>query len=60
MNESTYDLGIEEVDALRFIEKKVGRLPLGSTLVGAVLSEFSMKPSKLLDAINNMSYVELS
>ncbi|ONK67167.1 uncharacterized protein A4U43_C06F16730 [Asparagus officinalis] len=60
MNRSTVDLGIEDVDALRILEEKVGRLPFGLELVGAVLSEFAMKPSKLVDAINSMSYKEVT
>lgn len=59
MNGSTGDLGTEEVDALRLLEEMVGRLPLGLALVGAVLSEHPMKPSKLLDVIKSMPYREL-
>ncbi|ONK79482.1 uncharacterized protein A4U43_C01F6810 [Asparagus officinalis] len=60
MNRSTIDLGIKDVDALRILEEKVGRLSFGLELVGAVLSEFAMKPSKLVDAINSMSYKEVT
>ncbi|XP_020250044.1 uncharacterized protein LOC109827445 [Asparagus officinalis] len=60
MNRSTVDLGTEDANALRILEEKVGRLPFGLELVGAVLSEFAMKPSKLIDAINSMPYKEVT
>lgn len=60
MSGSIGDICTEEVDALRLLEEMVGRLPLGLALVGSVLSEFPMKPSKLLDAINSMPYRELT
>lgn len=46
---------IAEIDALRAIEEKVGRLTLGLSIVGAILSELPINPSRLLDIINRMS-----
>lgn len=48
------DLPIAEVDALRVIEEKLGRLTLGLAIVGAILSELPINPSRLLDTINRM------
>lgn len=60
MKGRTSEVSLEETDALRVIEEKVGRLPLGLALVGAVLSEFSVNAPKLLDAINVMPYKKLT
>ncbi|XP_022845490.1 uncharacterized protein LOC111368475 [Olea europaea var. sylvestris] len=49
------DLSITEIDALRSIEDKLGRLTLGLAIVGAILSELPINPSRLLDAINRIS-----
>ncbi|KAL2252256.1 uncharacterized protein LOC105158016 [Sesamum indicum] len=54
MQGSVKDLSITEIDALRAIEEKLGRLPLGLAIVGAILSELPINPSRLLDTINRM------
>lgn len=45
---------VSEIDALRTIEEKLGRLTLGLAIVGAVLTELPITPSRLLDTINRM------
>ncbi|KAL2516752.1 Disease resistance protein (TIR-NBS class) [Abeliophyllum distichum] len=45
---------LPEIDALRVIEEKLGRLTLGLAIVGAVLSELPINPSRLLDTINRI------
>ncbi|KAI3823621.1 hypothetical protein L1987_05061 [Smallanthus sonchifolius] len=47
-------VSVSETDALRMIEEKLGRLTLGLAIVGAVLSELPITPSRLLDTINRM------
>ncbi|KAK9079643.1 hypothetical protein SSX86_001316 [Deinandra increscens subsp. villosa] len=47
-------VSVSEIDALRAIEEKLGRLTLGLAIVGAVLSELPITPSRLLDTINRM------
>lgn len=56
-NNSDYPL--EEIDALRVIEEKLGRLTLGLAIIGAILNELPINPSKLLDTINRMPLREL-
>ncbi|XP_073051141.1 LOW QUALITY PROTEIN: uncharacterized protein [Primulina eburnea] len=51
---SIKDLSITEIDALRAIEEKLGRLTLGLAIVGVILSELPINPSRLLDTINRM------
>lgn len=46
------DYPVTEIDALRVIEEKLGRLTLGLGIVGAILSELPITPSRLLDTIN--------
>ncbi|PKA66424.1 hypothetical protein AXF42_Ash007122 [Apostasia shenzhenica] len=48
------DYPVSEIDAMRIIEEKLGRLTLGLGIVGAILSEIPVTPSRLLDAINRM------
>lgn len=48
------DYPVAEIDALRDIEEKLGRLTLGLGIVGAILSELPITPSRLLDTINRM------
>ncbi|XP_042039238.1 uncharacterized protein LOC121784992 [Salvia splendens] len=48
------DQSVSEIDALRVIEEKLGRLTLGLAIVGAILSELPITPSRLLDTINRM------
>ncbi|KAK4746037.1 hypothetical protein SAY87_012349 [Trapa incisa] len=45
---------IAEIDALRMIEEKLGRLTLGLAIVGSILSELPINPSRLLDTIDRM------
>ncbi|XP_073220609.1 uncharacterized protein [Cicer arietinum] len=54
------DYPIEEIDALRVIEEKVGRLTLGLAIVGAILTELPITPSRLLDTINRMPLKDMS
>lgn len=44
-----------EIDALKVIEEKLGRLTLGLGIVGAILSELPITPSRLLDTLNRPS-----
>lgn len=60
MQGSVKDYPITEVDALRVIEEKVGRLTMGLAVVGAILSELPINPSRLLDTINRMPLRDLS
>lgn len=60
MQGSDKDYSIAEIDALRVIEEKVGRLILGLAIVGAILSELPINPSRLLDTINRMPLREMS
>ncbi|KAL2543652.1 Disease resistance protein (TIR-NBS class) [Forsythia ovata] len=55
MQGSAKDLSIAEIDALLVIEEKLGRLTLGLAIVGAILSELPINPSRLLDTINRIS-----
>ncbi|CAI0414557.1 unnamed protein product [Linum tenue] len=48
------EYSIPEVDALRAMEEKVGRLTLGLSIIGSILSELPINPSRLLDTINRM------
>ncbi|XP_027361109.1 uncharacterized protein LOC113869140 [Abrus precatorius] len=54
------DYPVAEIDALRIIEEKVGRLTLGLAIVSAILSELPITPSRLLDTINRMPLKEIS
>ncbi|KAL2987340.1 hypothetical protein AAZX31_11G022500 [Glycine max] len=54
------DYPVAEVDALRIIEEKVGRLTLGLAIISAILSELPITPSRLLDTINRMPLKEMS
>ncbi|GKV23143.1 hypothetical protein SLEP1_g32910 [Rubroshorea leprosula] len=60
MQAGVKDYPIAEVDALRVIEEKVGRLTLGLTIVGAILSELPINPSRLLDTVNRMPLRDMS
>ncbi|KAF8077334.1 hypothetical protein N665_1046s0022 [Sinapis alba] len=51
---------VPEMDALRVIEEKLGRLTLGLAVVGAILSELPINPTRLLDTINRMPLREMS
>ncbi|XP_058073614.1 uncharacterized protein LOC131222522 [Magnolia sinica] len=59
MRGSLEDLTMEEVEALKAIEEKLGRITLGLALVGAILSELPVSPTKLLNAINRIPYRDL-
>ncbi|PSR91486.1 Disease resistance protein [Actinidia chinensis var. chinensis] len=54
MQGSNKDYPIAEIDSLRVIEEKLGRKTLGIAIVGAILSELPINPSRLLDTINRM------
>lgn len=54
------DYPVAEVDALRTIEEKVGRLTLGLAMISGILSEIPITPSRLLDTINRMSLKDMS
>ncbi|KAK7251345.1 hypothetical protein RIF29_34450 [Crotalaria pallida] len=54
------DYPVAEVDALRIIEEKVGRLTLGLAIVGGILSELPITPSRLLDTIKRMPLKNMS
>ncbi|KAE8666357.1 hypothetical protein F3Y22_tig00112501pilonHSYRG00077 [Hibiscus syriacus] len=60
MQGSIKDYPIAEIDVLRVIEEKVGRLTLGLAIVGAILSELPINPSRLLDTINRMPSIDFS
>ncbi|XP_028080197.1 uncharacterized protein LOC114281809 isoform X1 [Camellia sinensis] len=60
MQGSVRDYPVAEVDALRVIEEKLGRLTLGIAIVGAILSELPINPSRLLDTINRMPLRDLA
>ncbi|XP_022746924.1 uncharacterized protein LOC111296744 [Durio zibethinus] len=60
MQGSVNDYPIAEIDALRVIEEKLGRLTLGLAIIGAILSELPIKPSRLLDTINRMPLGDFS
>ncbi|CAN0841281.1 hypothetical protein LINGRAHAP2_LOCUS3190 [Linum grandiflorum] len=59
MQGNTKDYSIPEIDALRAIEEKVGRLTLGLAIVGSILSELPINPSRLLDTVNRMPLREM-
>ncbi|KAK9277458.1 hypothetical protein L1049_007002 [Liquidambar formosana] len=54
MQGSVRDYPIAEIDALQVIEEKLGRLTFGLAIVGAILSELPINPSRLLDTINRI------
>ncbi|XP_061355305.1 uncharacterized protein LOC133299828 [Gastrolobium bilobum] len=54
------DYPVAEVDALRNIEEKLGRLTLGLAIVSGILSELPITPSRLLDTINRMPLKDMS
>ncbi|PKA59757.1 hypothetical protein AXF42_Ash011881 [Apostasia shenzhenica] len=53
------DLKDVEHDAIEVIEERLDRLPFGLAIAGALLSEESLDPPKLLEAINRMPYIEM-
>ncbi|XP_019089635.1 PREDICTED: uncharacterized protein LOC104731135 isoform X1 [Camelina sativa] len=59
MQGNVKDYPVSEMDALRTIEEKLGRLTLGLAVVGAILSELPINPSRLLDTINRMPLREM-
>ncbi|CAA7037443.1 unnamed protein product [Microthlaspi erraticum] len=59
MQGSVKDYPVSEMDALRAVEEKLGRLTLGLAVVGAILSELPINPSRLLDTINRMPLREV-
>ncbi|KAI4326934.1 hypothetical protein L6164_019448 [Bauhinia variegata] len=54
------DYPVAEIDALRVIEEKVGRLTSGLAIVSAILTELPITPSRLLDTINRMPLKDMS
>ncbi|THF99457.1 hypothetical protein TEA_018268 [Camellia sinensis var. sinensis] len=60
MQGSVNDYPIAEIDALRVIEEKLGRLTLGIAIIGAILSDLPINPSRLLDTINRMPSRDLT
>ncbi|CAH8352116.1 unnamed protein product [Eruca vesicaria subsp. sativa] len=60
MQGNVKDYPVPEMDALRVIEEKLGRLTLGLAVVGAILSELPISPTRLLDTINRMPLREMS
>ena len=45
------DFLVVELDALRTIEERLGHLTLGLGIVGSILLELPITPSRLLDTI---------
>ncbi|WOL00058.1 hypothetical protein Cni_G08771 [Canna indica] len=60
MKGSSNDYPIVEIDALKVLEEKLGRLTLGLSIVGAILSELPITPSRLLETINRMPLRDLA
>ncbi|KAF8413196.1 hypothetical protein HHK36_001172 [Tetracentron sinense] len=60
MKGSLRDYSIAEIEALRIIEEKLGRLTLGLGIIGAILSELPINPNRLLDTINRMPARDLT
>ncbi|XP_015896095.2 uncharacterized protein LOC107429855 [Ziziphus jujuba] len=60
MQGSVKEYPIAEIDALRVIEEKLGRSTLGLAIVGAILSELPITPSRLLETTNRMPLKELT
>ncbi|XP_057977557.1 uncharacterized protein LOC131164411 [Malania oleifera] len=60
MQGSVKDYPLSEVDALRVIEEKLGRLTLGLAIIGAILSELPITPSRLLETINRIPLRDLA
>lgn len=54
------DYPLVETDALKIIEEKLGRLPLGLSIVGAILSELPITPTRLLDTLNRTPLIRNS
>ncbi|CAA6666517.1 unnamed protein product [Spirodela intermedia] len=52
MKGSLKDYPAGELDALRAMEERLGRLTLGLSIVGSILSELPISPSRLLDTVN--------
>ncbi|KAF8380201.1 hypothetical protein HHK36_027683 [Tetracentron sinense] len=60
MKGSLKDYLITEIDALKVIEEKLGRLTLGLGIIGAILSELPINPSRLLDTIARVPLRDLT
>eukprot|EP01018_Ginkgo_biloba_P002481 Gb_04059 [translate_table: standard] len=54
------DFSVLELDALRAIEERLGRLTLGLGLVGTILSALPITPSGLLNVINRVPLRDMS
>ncbi|XP_019053074.1 PREDICTED: uncharacterized protein LOC104596018 [Nelumbo nucifera] len=48
-----------EIEALKAIEMKLGRLTLGLGIIGAILSEIPINPTRLLESINRIPVKDL-
>ncbi|CAH9124782.1 unnamed protein product [Cuscuta epithymum] len=53
------DYPITEIDALRSIEEKLKRSTLGLAIIGSILSELPITPTRLLDTINRMPSMDV-
>ncbi|GAB2273905.1 hypothetical protein Dimus_008675 [Dionaea muscipula] len=60
MQGNVSDYPLQEIDALTVIEEKLGRITLGLAVVGAILSELPINPTRLLDTINRMPLGDIS
>ncbi|GAB2209726.1 hypothetical protein Droror1_Dr00026949 [Drosera rotundifolia] len=60
MQGNATDYPLQEIDALRVIEEKLGRITLGLAIVGAILSELPINPTRLLYTINRMPIQDIS
>ncbi|KAL8141630.1 hypothetical protein V2J09_014662 [Rumex salicifolius] len=60
MQGSSSDWPLTELDALRTIEEKLGRVTLGLAIIGAILTEIPINPTRLLDTVNRMPLWEFS
>ncbi|KAF4362879.1 hypothetical protein F8388_026266 [Cannabis sativa] len=60
MQGAVKDYSIREIDVLRLIEEKLGRSTLGLAIVGAILSELPITPSRLLETTNRMPLKDFS
>ncbi|XP_057978377.1 uncharacterized protein LOC131164872 [Malania oleifera] len=60
MHGNPEDYPSTEIDVLRIIEENLGKLTLGLAIVGAILSELPINPSRLLDIIRKMPLKDLT
>lgn len=60
MKGNSRDYPVAEIDAVRIIEERLGRLTLGLGIVGAILAELPINPTRLLDTVTRMPAKDLS